>query len=71
MVIILVRINPEAPTKDPDIISTGLPKTNPAPAPAIPEYEFNSATTTGISAPPIGTTIKIPSIKEIATRAYK
>ena len=71
LVIILVNINPDAPTNDPEIINTGLPKTNPAPAPAIPEYEFNRATTTGISAPPIGITINIPKIRESPAIMYK
>ncbi len=55
-----VRIKPAAPTIDPAIIKTVLPTTNPVNAAAIPDNEFNNETTTGISAPPIGKTNKIP-----------
>ena len=60
----LVRIRPEAPIREPLIIRAILPKINPVKAATIPEYEFNNAITTGISAPPIGNTIKIPSIRQ-------
>ena len=58
---------PEAPTKEPHIIRAWpadafvWTRTNPVKAAAIPEYEFNSEITTGISAPPIGITSNIPS----------
>src|SRR3990172_5898536 len=58
----LVRINPDAPTSEPEMMSTLLESTNPAVAPAMPEYEFNRAMTTGMSAPPIGMTESTPRI---------
>ena len=57
-----VKINPEAPTNEPLIISALFPSKKPVAAAAIPEYEFNSDITTGISAPPIGTVRPIPSM---------
>ena len=59
----LVRIAPEAPTRAPEMISTGLPSTNPAIAAAVPVNEFRRLMTTGMSAPPIGSTIVIPKIR--------
>ena len=58
--IIRVRMRPEAPTSAPLMISTLLPITNPAADAASPEYEFRSEITTGMSAPPIGSTSNIP-----------
>ncbi len=51
---ILVNINPDAPTRAPDIISPLFIKTNPVAAAATPEYELSREITTGMSAPPIG-----------------
>ena len=62
--IIIVKIIPEAPTSAPAIIKTLFPKTNPVIDPAKPEYEFSKEIATGISAPPIGSTNKTPSISE-------
>ena len=59
--IILVRINPLAPTSEPDTISRLLFNTKPAAQAANPEYEFSRAMTTGISAPPIGIVIIMPN----------
>ena len=56
-----VRTNPAAPTIEPAIIKTLLLMTNPVKAAATPEREFSRLTTTGISAPPIGSTKRIPS----------
>ncbi len=39
---------------------------NPVKAAAIPDKEFSRLTTTGISAPPIGSTNKIPRIEDNA-----
>ena len=50
------------------IINAILLKINPVNAATIPEYEFSNATTTGMSAPPIGKTIKIPSTKQALIR---
>ena len=60
-----VRINPDAPTKEPATIRTEFPMMKPVNAAAIPESELRSETTTGISAPPIGRTNTIPRIAEI------
>ena len=67
----LVRINPEAPTRDPAIISILFPNTKPVADAASPEYEFSSAITTGMSAPPIGMTNNIPSRREHIISAGK
>ena len=56
----LVRIAPEAPTRAPAMISTGLPMTKPAIAAAVPVNEFSSEMTTGMSAPPMGSTSVMP-----------
>ena len=66
---ILVRISPDAPTRAPLTIRAVLSSTNPVAAAASPEYELSKATTTGISAPPIGITSRIPSRKAIPTSA--
>ncbi|CAI8162118.1 MAG: Uncharacterised protein [Methanobacteriota archaeon] len=60
-----VKISPDAPTKLPATINTLFPIINPVNAAAIPDNELSRETTTGISAPPIGSTIIIPRIKEI------
>src|SRR3990172_8014877 len=59
---------PDAPTKEPLIIRTLLPRTKPVVIPAIPEYEFRSEITTGISAPPIGRTRRMPRTADIILR---
>ena len=56
----LVRIAPEAPTRAPAMIRTGLSSTKPAIATAVPVNELSSEMTTGMSAPPIGSTIVTP-----------
>ena len=63
----LVRIPPEAPTRAPAMIRTGLPMTKPAIAAAVPVNELSSEMTTGMSAPPIGRTIVTPKISPAAT----
>jgi hypothetical protein len=65
----LVRISPDAPTSDPAMMSTLLFSTNPVAAAASPEYEFRSAITTGMSAPPIGTTSMTPRTEATAQSA--
>ena len=55
-----VRIRPEAPTSEPEMIRPLFRSTNPAAHAARPEYEFKSETTTGMSAPPMGTVIRMP-----------
>ena len=60
---IIVKINPLAPTSDPATISTLLSNNKPANAAAIPESELSREITTGISPPPIGITKPIPATK--------
>jgi hypothetical protein len=60
-----VRINPEAPTREPAIMSAEFPIMNPVNAAAIPDNELRSETTTGMSAPPIGRTNTSPSKHEM------
>ena len=52
-----VRIAPEAPTRAPATISMTLPTTKPAIETAVPVKALSSEMTTGMSAPPIGSTI--------------
>ena len=59
----LVRIAPEAPTRAPPMMRTGLPRTNPAMATAMPVNELSSEMTTGMSAPPIGSVIVTPKTR--------
>ena len=62
----LVRIAPDAPTRAPAMIRTGLSSTKPAIATAVPVNEFSSEMTTGMSAPPIGSVIVTPKISDAA-----
>jgi len=63
----LVRMLPDAPTSAPATISAQFPITNPAIATAVPVNAFSSEMTTGMSAPPIGSTIITPSASEAST----
>ena len=56
----LVRMPPDAPTSAPAMISAQLPMTNPAIATAVPVNAFSSEMTTGMSAPPMGSTMVTP-----------
>ena len=49
------------------MMRTGLPRTNPAIAAAVPVNELRRLMTTGMSAPPMGRTIVIPKIRPAAT----
>ena len=64
----LVRMLPEAPTSAPATISAQFPMTNPAIATAVPVNAFSSEITTGMSAPPIGSTIITPNPSDASTR---
>ena len=59
--ICLVRIEPEAPTSMPATISAVLSSAMPAAAADSPVNAFRVEITTGMSAPPIGTTASTPS----------
>src|SRR3954470_23433262 len=54
------RMNPDAPSREPEMIRITLPIAKPVAHDARPEYELSSATTTGMSAPPIGITSVTP-----------
>ena len=54
----LVRMAPEAPTRAPAMMSTGLLMTKPDIAAAVPVNEFSRLMTTGMSAPPMGSTMR-------------
>ena len=56
-----VRIEPEAPTIMPATISAGLFSAIPVAAADSPVKAFSSEITTGMSAPPIGSTTALPS----------
>ena len=57
----MVRIEPEAPTSMPATISATLSSARPAAAAERPVNAFSSEITTGMSAPPIGSTNMFPS----------
>src|SRR5262249_61505598 len=65
------RIAPEEPTSAPVMISAEFPSVKPMPAAAQPEYELSIEITTGISAPPIGMMIKMPSSSEMPVISQK
>ena len=67
----IVKINPLAPTREPATIKTLFNSNKPAKAAAIPEKEFNNEITTGISPPPIGKTKPIPPNKVKINRIVK
>ena len=56
-----VRIVPEEPTRVPATISATLSSANPVAAAESPVNAFRSEITTGMSAPPIGSTTRLPS----------
>ena len=58
----IVRIDPEAPTSMPATISATLSSASPAAAAESPVKAFSSEITTGMSAPPIGSTNMFPRI---------
>ena len=60
---------PEAPTRVPETISRSLWSTKPEAAAAMPVNEFRSEITTGMSAPPIGSTKSTPSSSASAPAA--
>src|SRR5688572_29899740 len=59
---------PDAPSSAPDTMSTLFEMANPVAADASPEYELSRATTTGMSAPPIGSTRQMPARNASAMR---
>ena len=63
----LVRMPPDAPTSAPAMISAQFPMTKPAIATAVPVNAFSSEITTGMSAPPIGSTIITPNASAAST----
>ena len=71
LAIIKVKINPEAPTKQPATISAVFDKRIPAIAAAIPDNELSKEITTGISPPPIGKTNAKPDKSEITSSPKK
>src|SRR4051812_46161043 len=58
--IIMPRMNPEPPSSAPQMMSTLLPSANPVAAAANPAYELRRQMTTGMSAPPMGSTNVTP-----------
>jgi hypothetical protein len=56
----IVRIVPEEPTRVPATISATLSSAKPAAAAERPVKAFSSEITTGMSAPPIGSTTRLP-----------
>ena len=60
---------PEAPTSVPAMISASLRSTKPVEAAARPVNALSSEITTGMSAPPMGSTAATPSSSATTTRA--
>ena len=65
----LVRIEPEAPTIMPPTISATLSSAMPAAAADRPVKALSSEITTGMSAPPIGSTNMLPRIAALTSRS--
>ena len=65
--ICLVRIEPDAPTSMPATISAVLSSAMPAAAALRPVKAFRVEMTTGMSAPPIGTTASTPSAPAVSS----
>ena len=66
----LVRMPPDAPTSAPAMIRTELSMTKPAIATAVPVNALSSEMTTGMSAPPIGSTIVTPNASDATSTAH-
>ncbi len=66
-----VRMRPDAPTKAPEMMRALDPITKPAEAAASPDMELRKATTTGMSAPPIGSVRATPSTAASPVRTQK
>ena len=66
----LVRIKPDAPTSKPVTIRIVFATARPAAQAATPEYEFSSAITTGMSAPPIEIVAHTPKLKARPIATY-
>ena len=64
----LVRIEPDAPTIMPATISAVLFSATPVAAALSPVNALSSEMTTGMSAPPIGSTTKLPSSAAASSR---
>jgi hypothetical protein len=62
---------PDAPTSVPETISRSLCSTKPDAAAAMPVHELSSEITTGMSAPPIGSTKSTPSSSASAPAATR
>ncbi len=65
----IVRSVPEEPTRVPATISATLSSEKPAAAAERPVNAFSSEITTGMSAPPIGRTTRLPSIAAATSTA--
>src|ERR1041385_5007896 len=64
LLIRIERMKPDAPSSDPEMMRMTLPSAKPVAHDARPEYELSNATTTGMSAPPIGMTSRMPKIAD-------
>jgi len=60
---------PEAPTSVPLMMSAGCLSEKPVAATARPVHELSSEITTGMSAPPIGITIRMENSREMPSSA--
>ena len=58
---------PEAPTSAPAMTRMALSRTKPAIATAVPVNAFSSEITTGMSAPPMGSTMSLPKARAATT----
>ena len=69
--IIRVSSVPDAPTSAPETISRSLCSTKPEAAAAMPVNELSSEMTTGMSAPPIGSTKSTPRSSASDSRQHE
>ena len=60
------RISPDDPSSAPAIMSSLLLSTKPMAAAERPAYPFNKEITVGMSAPPMGSAIRIPNSRRKA-----
>merc|ERR1712217_589115 len=67
---ILVKIAPLKPIKEPTTVRVGLFKSMPSATSAHPEYEFNTVTQQGMSPPPTLPTRCTPMTEDKAVVAY-
>ena len=67
----LVKMPPDAPTSAPAMVNVAFCRTKPAMATAVPVNALSSEITTGMSAPPMGSTMSTPKPRAAITTISK